>query len=221
MLKSFRQISWSRSWKLPWATSAAMVLLVGKNGLVEVVATGVVPGPKKKFESKPGRKLCGGPKYSQRKPKFNVTFDKAGATPLTIGSNKTLVGLGNSATIRGKGVSVSRGASNVVIRNLTFRDLNAGVVFAGDAITLNDALLIAGRPRIHLEASSSALDTEFWVTLYSQSSNATEWEFVTNGALRTRYRDIGAPSLLEPGQRTPLSFDFDRRVRTLPAGSTR
>lgn len=73
------------------------------------------------------------------KTKFDVTFDKAGATPLLIGSNKTLVGEGNQATIRGKGVIVGRGASNVVIRNLTFRDLNAGVVFAGDAITLNDA----------------------------------------------------------------------------------
>jgi pectate lyase len=73
------------------------------------------------------------------KTQYNITFDKSGASALAIGSNKTLVGIGNGATIRGKGVSVTQGASNVIIRNLTFRDLNPGVIFAGDAISLNNA----------------------------------------------------------------------------------
>jgi len=102
------------------------------------------------------------------KPRFDVTFDKAGATPLVIGSNKTLVGLGNGATIRGKGVIVGRGASNVVIRNLTFRDLNAGVVFAGDAITLNDA------DRVWIDHNRfNRIGRQMIVAGYGKASNVT------------------------------------------------
>jgi pectin lyase len=73
------------------------------------------------------------------KPTFNVTLDSAGPTPLTVGSNKTLIGLGSTAAIKGKGLSLRGGVSNVIIRNLTISDINAQVVWGGDAITLDDA----------------------------------------------------------------------------------
>jgi pectate lyase len=69
---------------------------------------------------------------------FSITFDKAGRTPLLVGSNKTIVGIGAGATVRGKGFKIA-GARNVVVRNLTITDINPQVIFGGDAIHLDDA----------------------------------------------------------------------------------
>lgn len=70
---------------------------------------------------------------------FDVTYDAAGASPLRVGSNKTLIGIGNDATLRGKGLFIGDGVENVIVRNLTIDRLNPGIIFAGDAITINDA----------------------------------------------------------------------------------
>jgi len=72
------------------------------------------------------------------KPQINITYDKAGSQPLVVGSNKTLIGLGASAGIKGRGVRLRGGASNVIIRNLAISDINPGIVWGGDAITLDD-----------------------------------------------------------------------------------
>lgn len=53
---------------------------------------------------------------------------------LRIGKNKTLIGLGKGAILRNVSFSLS-GSSNVILRNLTIRDLNPTVNGAGDAIT--------------------------------------------------------------------------------------
>ncbi len=73
------------------------------------------------------------------KPTFDVSYDAAGAKPLSVGSNKTLVGIGNDAVLRGKGLFIGRGASNVIVRNLTIERINQGIIFAGDAITIDNA----------------------------------------------------------------------------------
>ncbi|GLH77902.1 pectin lyase [Bradyrhizobium sp. SSBR45G] len=72
------------------------------------------------------------------RPIRQISFDAAGVRPLAVGSNKTLIGLGANATIRGKGLTL-RSVRDVVIRNLTISDINAGIVFAGDALTLGNA----------------------------------------------------------------------------------
>jgi pectate lyase len=57
---------------------------------------------------------------------------------LLVGSNKTLVGLGRGAQIRG--VTLDLGSShNVVIRNLALYDVNPELIEAGDAFTLEKA----------------------------------------------------------------------------------
>jgi pectin lyase len=65
-----------------------------------------------------------------------IAFDKAGNRPLLVGSNKTLIGIGADAVIKGKGLAL-KGVSNVVIRNLTISQINPGVVFAGDAVVMD------------------------------------------------------------------------------------
>ncbi|MCK1715592.1 MULTISPECIES: right-handed parallel beta-helix repeat-containing protein [unclassified Bradyrhizobium] len=52
-----------------------------------------------------------------------------------------MIGVGPSATIKGKGLRLN-GVSNVVIRNLTISDINQGVIFAGDAIAIARADLV-------------------------------------------------------------------------------
>jgi pectate lyase len=57
---------------------------------------------------------------------------------LELGSNKTLVGLGRGAALRG--VTLSMGTShNVVLRNLALFDINPDLVEAGDAFGLGQA----------------------------------------------------------------------------------
>ncbi len=73
------------------------------------------------------------------RPVFDVTYDAAGNNPLRVGSNKTLLGVGNDAVLRGKGLRIGNGADNVIIRNLTFERINSGIIFVGDAISISDA----------------------------------------------------------------------------------
>lgn len=49
------------------------------------------------------------------------TWDNAGADGgLDVGSNKSLVGVGDQGVIRGKGLSIGGGASNIIIQNIHF-----------------------------------------------------------------------------------------------------
>lgn len=75
--------------------------------------------------------------YCAGKRHIDVRHDLAGIAPLLVGSNKTIIGIGANAGIRGKGLRLLN-SSNVIIRNLTFSDLNEGIIFAGDAITLEN-----------------------------------------------------------------------------------
>lgn len=62
----------------------------------------------------------------------NVVTDNGG---VSLGSNKTLVGLGSGASLIGAGIAID-GKSNVIVSNLTISDVNQGVVEAGDGITI-------------------------------------------------------------------------------------
>jgi pectin lyase len=71
------------------------------------------------------------------RPTQQIPFDKAGRNPLLVGSNKTVIGVGATAGIKGKGLKL-QGVRNVIVRNLTISDINQGIIFAGDAVTIND-----------------------------------------------------------------------------------
>ncbi|KYF74411.1 hypothetical protein BE17_48810 [Sorangium cellulosum] len=65
-------------------------------------------------------------------PLVNTTRDDR---VLRFGSNKTLVGLGRGAALRGVSMDLD-GSQNVILRNLALYDLNARLLEAGDAFTL-------------------------------------------------------------------------------------
>jgi len=83
--------------------------------------------------------LNGANNFCQSRPPVMVTYDNAGLKPLKVGSNKTLIGLGDKAGIQGAGLFIGDGAHNVIVRNLTLSDINPRVVWGGDALTLNKA----------------------------------------------------------------------------------
>ncbi|KAF3014703.1 hypothetical protein E8E14_006361 [Neopestalotiopsis sp. 37M] len=64
-----------------------------------------------------------------------ITYDNAAGNPIYVHSNKTLIGLGSSGIIRGKGLYMT-GVSNIIIQNIHITDLNAMFVWGGDALTM-------------------------------------------------------------------------------------
>lgn len=77
--------------------------------------------------------------YCSGKTTYNITYDAAGGKPLLVGSNKTLIGVGANSGIKGKGLVLKGGVSNIIVRNLSITDINDGVIWAGDAITIDNA----------------------------------------------------------------------------------
>jgi pectin lyase len=108
--------------------------------------------------------------YCINRTKFDVQYDKAGhpSQSLLVGSNKSLVGIGAGAGIRGKGIYVSKNNSNVVIRNLAITDINDGIIFAGDAITLD------GSDRVWIDHVYFArIGRQFIVTGFNTNTRVT------------------------------------------------
>ncbi|KAF4157637.1 hypothetical protein CNMCM6069_005411 [Aspergillus lentulus] len=66
-------------------------------------------------------------------------YDNAALTPMDVGSNKSIVGVGNKGVIKGKGLRVRNGNKNVIIQNIHITNLNPQYVWGGDAITLDNA----------------------------------------------------------------------------------
>lgn len=75
-------------------------------------------------------------------PAVSVTYDKAGLTAINVASNKSIVGVGSSGIIRGKGLRMANGAQNVIIQNIHITELNPQYIWGGDAITLAGTDLI-------------------------------------------------------------------------------
>ncbi|RAL12616.1 pectin lyase-like protein [Aspergillus homomorphus CBS 101889] len=70
---------------------------------------------------------------------ISCTYDNAAKSPLDVGSNKSIVGVGSKGVLKGKGLRVRGGNSNVIVQNIHITDLNPQYVWGGDAITLDGA----------------------------------------------------------------------------------
>ncbi|ETI43326.1 hypothetical protein F443_11698 [Phytophthora nicotianae P1569] len=65
---------------------------------------------------------------------IEVTYDNAAKTPLSVASDKTLVGEGTKGVLNGKGLLIE--GSNVIIQNIHITNLNPHLVWGGDAISI-------------------------------------------------------------------------------------
>jgi pectate lyase len=70
-------------------------------------------------------------------PTTTCTYDKAAIEGIDVASNKSIVGVGSSGVIRGKGLRLRNGVSNVIIQNIHITELNPQYIWGGDAITLD------------------------------------------------------------------------------------
>ncbi|KAL0574029.1 hypothetical protein V5O48_001176 [Marasmius crinis-equi] len=62
-----------------------------------------------------------------------VTVNTAGyGTRLGVGSNKTLMGKGSNSGVKGIGLEIKNGVSNVIIQNIRITDINHQYVWGGD-----------------------------------------------------------------------------------------
>ncbi|ORY15468.1 pectin lyase fold/virulence factor [Clohesyomyces aquaticus] len=86
-----------------------------------------------------GANWCSNSKYPLS---ISVSYDKAGIAGIPVKSNKSLIGIGSSGIIRGKGLRIANGAKNVIIQNIHITELNPQYIWGGDAITLVNTDLI-------------------------------------------------------------------------------
>lgn len=56
--------------------------------------------------------------YQPDAPTVEVTYDKAGLSPIEVASDKTILGSGTSGVIKGKGLRMANGVQNVIIQNI-------------------------------------------------------------------------------------------------------
>ncbi|KAG9047775.1 hypothetical protein FS837_001483 [Tulasnella sp. UAMH 9824] len=100
--------------------------------------------------------------------KYSVTYNTAGATKnLVVASNKTLLGQGSNAGIKGIGLRMN-GVSNIIIQNIQITDLNPQYVWGGDAIQM------AGASKIWIDHNYFArVGRQFIVTGFDPVSQLT------------------------------------------------
>ncbi|KAJ4315797.1 hypothetical protein N0V84_008201 [Fusarium piperis] len=73
------------------------------------------------------------------KPSSSETWYKAPTRPIDVASDKTILGVGDKAGIKGKGLRMRGGAKNIIIQNIHVTDLNPKYVWGGDAISFDGA----------------------------------------------------------------------------------
>lgn len=115
----------------------------------------------------------------------SIEYDAAGPAPLKVGSNKSIISSTGKGVLKGKGLSLASGASNVIIQGIEFTDFNPAYVWGGDALDFqggNDGVWVdhckfslTGRMFVvnHYEASRITLsNNEFdGQTSYSATCN--------------------------------------------------
>ncbi|KAL3295686.1 pectate lyase [Colletotrichum asianum] len=69
--------------------------------------------------------------------KISCTYWNAPTRPIYVASNKSIVGVGESGIIRGKGFRMSHDVSNVIFQNIHITELNPEYIWGGDAISMD------------------------------------------------------------------------------------
>jgi pectin lyase len=72
----------------------------------------------------------------------SVTYDNAATTPIDVASDKTILGVGTSGVIKGKGLRFTNDVSNIIVQNIEITGLNPEYVWGGDALGFTGSDLI-------------------------------------------------------------------------------
>lgn len=143
--------------------------------------------------------------YQPNAPKVTVKYDKAGISAITVKSNKSLIGVGSKGIIKGKGLRMVSGVSNIIIQNVHITNLNPQYVWGGDAITID------GADMVWIDHVTTSLIGRQHIVLGNNASNrvtisnckidgATSWSASCNGQhywalFFTGSNDVSSPAL--------------------------
>lgn len=108
---------------------------------------------------------CGG---SDMTPVSSIIYDSAGTAALTVGSNKSILGVGGKGILKGKGLSIKKDASNVIIQGLEFTTINPGIVWGGDALDMQ-----GGNSKVWVDHCKFSLTGRMFVVSHYDGSSAT------------------------------------------------
>ncbi|KAI4687402.1 hypothetical protein J4E81_008252 [Alternaria sp. BMP 2799] len=108
---------------------------------------------------------CGG---SDMTPVSSITYDAGAETALKVGSNKSILGVGGKGVIKGRGLSIAKDASNVIIQGVEFTTINPGVVWGGDALDMQ-----GGNTKIWVDHCKFSLVGRMFVVSHYDGSEAT------------------------------------------------
>jgi pectin lyase len=108
---------------------------------------------------------CGG---SDMTAVNSISYDAAGSTPLKVGSNKSILGVGAKGVLKGKGLSIAKDASNVIIQGVEFTTINPDVVWGGDALDMQ-----GGNTKIWVDHCKFSLVGRMFIVSHYDGSEAT------------------------------------------------
>ncbi|KAJ0339874.1 hypothetical protein COL154_001335 [Colletotrichum chrysophilum] len=139
-----------------------------------------------------GQDTIGKDSCDANESEVDVNYDKAAKTQLTVGSNKSIVGVGSKGIIQGKGLKIPQGTKNVIIQNIHITDLNPQYVWGGDGMSIEgvdglwiDHCKLTGFSISFNPSTFTISNTEFdGVTAYSNSCNKNQYwgtMFVADG----------------------------------------
>ncbi|RAQ54349.1 pectin lyase D precursor [Aspergillus flavus] len=101
-------------------------------------------------------------------PATTCTYDNAGLEGMEVASDKTIIGVGDAGVIRGKGLRLVNGVSNIIIQNVHITELNPQYIWGGDAISLD------GTDKIWVDhVKVSLVGRQMFVTGYESSGGVT------------------------------------------------
>lgn len=98
----------------------------------------------------------------------SISYDAAGTTALKVGSNKSILGVGGKGVLKGKGLSIAKDASNVIIQGVEFTNINPSVVWGGDGLDMQ-----GGNTKIWVDHCKFSLIGRMFIVSHYDGSEAT------------------------------------------------
>lgn len=98
----------------------------------------------------------------------SITYDAAGVTALGVGSNKSLLGVGGKGAIKGKGLSIKKGASNIIIQGIEITTINPSIVWGGDGLDLQ-----GGNTKIWIDHCKFSLIGRMFIVSHYDGASVT------------------------------------------------